>query len=339
MKNLSTIFLLLMATMASAQNILRVNNTVGVNAPYTTLAAAITAAGVNDIIMLESSATSYGSIVIAKKVTIVGPGYLLNENLGFQTTAIPATIRTMTLNAGAEGTSVSGVTFNVSAGGSGGDCLTINGVSNVTFANCYWTNSRMLLNGTANNLAFLGNYLTGVNAFPATYTGTIFANNYIAGIFGNTAASPFTVTNNVIGGNNSAMSGNEFLNCDVRNNIFTGTAPIFNGTASLFKNNVFVATGLNASVTADVTNMLGAVLANIFLGFAGNTTDTQWKLKAGSPAIGFGESGVDCGMYGGATPYRTSGIKTGQPTVTNFSSPASVPQNGTLNVKVSAKVN
>ncbi len=323
--------------MASAQNVLRVNNTAGVNAPFTTLAAAITAAGVNDIIMLESSVTSYGNIVIAKKVTIVGPGYLLNENLGFQTTAIPATIRTMTLNAGAEGTTVSGVTFHVTP--AGGDCLTINGVSNVTISNCYWVNTRMVLTGTANNLAFIGNYLTGVNAFTATYTGTIFTNNYIAGLIGNTAASPFTITNNVIGGNNGAMSGNELLNCDVRNNIFTGSAPIFNGTASLFKNNVFVATGLNASVTADGTNMLGAVLANIFLGFAGNTTDTQWKLKAGSPAIGFGESGVDCGMYGGATPYRTSGIKTGQPTVTNFSSPASVPQNGTLNVKVSAKVN
>jgi hypothetical protein len=337
MKNLSTIFLLLMATMASAQNILRVNNTAGVNAPFTTLAAAITAAGVNDIIMLESSVTSYGNIVIAKKVTIVGPGYLLNENLGFQTTAVPATIRAMTLNAGAEGTIVSGVTFSITAAG---DCLTINGVSNVTISNCYWTNSRILLTGTANNLAFIGNYLTGVNAFTATYTGTIFTNNYIVGSqFGNTAASPFTISNNVLVGNNGAASGCEILNCDVRNNIFTGTAPIFNGTGSLFKNNVFVAAGVNASVSLDGTNMLGAVLANIFLGLAGNTTDTQWKLKAGSPAIGFGEGGVDCGMYGGPAPYRTSGIQVGQPTITNFSSPSSIPQNGTINVKVSAKVN
>jgi hypothetical protein len=336
MKNLIILLLFLYSTLASAQAILRVNNTAGVNAPYTTLAAAVAAAGVNDIILLESSVTSYGNITIAKKVTIVGPGYLLNENLGFQTTAVPATIRAMTLNAGAEGTIVSGVTFSITASG---DCLRINGVSNVTIANCYWTNSRVLLTGTANNLAFIGNYMTAVDAFTATYTGTIFANNYITGIFGNTAASPFTVTNNVIGGNNGAASGNELLNCDVRNNIFTGTAPIFIGTGSLFKNNVFVAAGVNASVILDGSNMLGAVLANVFLGLAGNTTDTQWKLKVGSPAIGFGEGGVDCGMYGGPSPYRTSGIQVGQPTITNFSSPASVPQNGTINVKVSAKVN
>jgi hypothetical protein len=323
---------------ATAQNILRVNNTPGVNAPYTTLAAAITAAGVNDIIMLEGSSVSYGSVTIAKKVTIVGPGYLLNENLGLQATSLPATIRTMTLNAGAEGTSVSGVTFDVTAGGSGGNCLTINGVGNVAITNCYWVNSSIVLTGTANNLAFIGNYLTAVFAAAATYTGTIFTNNYI-GIFENTAASPFTVTNNVIERNNSAVTGNEFRNCDVRNNIFVSNAPIFNGTGSLFKNNVFVATALHASVIADGTNMLGAVLANIFLGSAGNTTDTRWKLKVGSPAIGFGESGVDCGMYGGGTPYRPSGIKVGQPTITNFSSPASIQQNILLNVKVSAKVN
>ena len=185
MKNLSIIFLLLIASMASAQNILRVNNTAGVNAPFTTLAAAITAAGVNDIIMLESSVTHYGSITIAKKVTIVGPGYLLNENLSFQTTAIPATIKNMTLNAGAEGTSVSGITFNVSAGGtSTGDCLTINGVSNVTISNCYWFNSRIVLTGTANNLAFIGNYLGlgGVNALrpliQAPFSQTIISTHF-----------------------------------------------------------------------------------------------------------------------------------------------------------------
>lgn len=75
------------------------------------------------------------------------------------------------------------------------------------------------------------------------------------------------------------------------------------------------------------------------MGLPGNTTDTQWRLKAGSPAIGAGIGGIDCGMYGGATPYKPSGIVTGQHTIYNLIVPATVIQNGTLNVKVSAKVN
>ena len=336
MKNILLLFLLLVGLTAQAQNVLRVNNTVGVNAPFTTLASAISAAGVNDIIMVEGSVVNYGVVTITKKVTLVGPGYFLNENLGLQASVIPASITSITLNAGSDGSSFSGLTLNGSAVT---DALTINGISNVVLSNCYLTD-RLVLTGTATNFAAIGNYFSNpINAFTATFTGSIFTNNFIVGNFVNVASSPFTVTNNVITGNNSAMSGNELINSDVRNNIFTGSAPIFNGTGSLFKNNVFAATGVAASVILDGTNMLSAVLANIFLGLAGNTTDTQWKLKSGSPAIGFGESGVDCGMYGGGTPYRISGIKVGQPTITNFSSPASIQQNILLNVKVSAKVN
>jgi hypothetical protein len=111
---------------------------------------------------------------------------------------------------------------------------------------------------------------------------------------------------------------------------------------SVIKNNVFTVTQASfasSGTPVDNTNVFSALTSNLFVGLTGNTTDTQWKLKTGSSAIGAGIDGVDCGMYGGNTPYRPSGIQLGQPTINSFTAPASVQQNGTLNVKVSAKVN
>ena len=45
-----------------------------------------------------------------------------------------------------------------------------------------------------------------------------------------------------------------------------------------------------------------------YSGSLGKSDDAKWMLKAGSPAIGAGVSGVDCGAFGGVTPYVLSGV-------------------------------
>lgn len=124
MKNLVIIFLLSTGLTAQAQNILRVNNGAGMNAPYTTLAAAVAAAGTNDIIMVEGSIVDYGSITINKKVTIVGPGYFLEENLNLQATPQTALVGAITLNNGAANSYFSGLVFTGQPG------ITVNRVTN-----------------------------------------------------------------------------------------------------------------------------------------------------------------------------------------------------------------
>ena len=52
-------------------------------------------------------------------------------------------------------------------------------------------------------------------------------------------------------------------------------------------------------------------MATVFVDYSGTlgkSDDAKWKLKAGSPAIGAGVSGVDCGVFGGVTPYVLSGV-------------------------------
>jgi hypothetical protein len=69
----------------------------------------------------------------------------------------------------------------------------------------------------------------------------------------------------------------------------------------------------------------------------GNSTDGQWQLKTGSPAIGAGLSGEDCGIFGGNTPYHLSGLPA-TPSIYLLSSPAA--SNGpTLPVTISVKTN
>lgn len=324
--------LLLCSFLSQAQNILRVNNNVGVNAPYTTISAAIAAAGVNDIIMVEGSILAYDNLTINKKVTIVGPGYFLLENLNLQGSPSSASLASVTFAAGSDGSSLYGL--NITGGIGTGDNVPNN---NITVSNCRI--GGLTLSGDSNNFFLSGCYILGNLVFSnlSEYTGAIVSNNYIAGFGQGSGTTLVTLTHNII-----AISISSSYNCDFYNNILIGQNSTSRYYNSIIKNNVFTTTQASlagAGSPVDGTNIFSALTTDLFIGLTGNTTDTQWKLKAGSPAIGAGISGVDCGMYGGNTPYRPSGIQSGQPTITNIVTPASVQQNGTLNVKVSAKVN
>jgi hypothetical protein len=323
--------LLLCSFLTQAQNILRVNNNVGVNAPYTTISAAIAAAGVNDIIMVEGSILAYDNITINKKVTIIGPGYFLLENLNLQGNPNPASLSTISVSTGADGSSFYGL--NVTGNISIANGVTVN---NIIIAHCRL--GAFTSSGSGNNYFISGCYITGNLIFSnlSNNTGVTLSNNYMGGFGQGSGTTLLILTQNVIG-----LGISQAFNCDIRNNIFMGSSFLsLNG--SVIKNNVFTVTQASfasSGAPVDNTNVFSATVGNLFNGLAGNTTDTQWILKPGSPASGVGIDGVDCGMYGGNTPYRPSGIQVGQPTINSFTAPASVQQNGTLNVKVSAKVN
>lgn len=198
---------LLVAFSSHAQNILRVNNTPGVNAPYTTLAAAITAAGVNDIILVEGSATSYGTHTITKKVTIIGPGYFLSENTGLQVTINHALVDNLDLNAGSGGSKISGLRF--STGG-----IYINGVSNIEVTNNHV--GVVFLTGAGSNILVRGNYM-GTFACNSTHTAVLVSNNYIS--------SQAVVNSGLVLFSNNTCNLNgttQLIGSVVQNNIFIG---------------------------------------------------------------------------------------------------------------------
>jgi len=78
-------------------------------------------------------------------------------------------------------------------------------------------------------------------------------------------------------------------------------------------------------------------MTTVFVGSTGQSTDGQWQLKEGSPAIGAGLSGEDCGMFGGNTPYHLSGLPN-IPSIYKLSMP-STSNGNTLPVTISVKTN
>jgi hypothetical protein len=93
-----------------------------------------------------------------------------------------------------------------------------------------------------------------------------------------------------------------------------GQIYIFDGYVqnNIFRGEVFVY-GSNNIVSNNVTDN-----GQVFVGTG--STDGQWQLKPGSPAIGAGVGGVDCGMFGGDSPYVLSGIPS-IPTIYFFNAP------------------
>jgi hypothetical protein len=96
--------------------------------------------------------------------------------------------------------------------------------------------------------------------------------------------------------------------------------------------NIFPSTG---------TNINNADGANTYAGNSNpsiSSNDGIWKLKTGSPAIGYAIDGTDCGAYGSNKPYVLSGI----PAIPNFyfASPQQVGTGGGgLNIHFKIKAN
>jgi hypothetical protein len=96
-------------------------------------------------------------------------------------------------------------------------------------------------------------------------------------------------------------------NSNLTNNImYVGS---LEGTGNLISNNI----SNQAQFGTANNNQANVVMSTVFVGAGtGISSDAQWKLKTGSPAIGAGygsttQTPIDAGMFGGVTAYVLSG--------------------------------
>ena len=300
----------------------RVNNNPGISADFADVQTANNNASVvaGDVLYIEGSATSYGSATVTKALTLIGPGYFLsgaNSNAGLQYNG--NTVSFGNLDIAANGITVMGINSYVRIYSS---------VDNVTFTRSgIYVESINTGGSGANwvfNKCFLGfNYSLPVENIQVT--NCIIANNFYIP----------NSTNGLIR-NNTFITGVTTSNSYISNNIFA-TNSTLSFTNCTIKNNLSVGNNLPA---AD-NNQVNIPYASLFVG--SGSTDGQYILAAGSPALGAGETinGVtpDAGAFGTADPYRLSGIPP-IPTIYSLTVPPSIPSSATsMTVSFSSRSN
>jgi len=116
-----------------------------------------------------------------------------------------------------------------------------------------------------------------------------------------------TITNNI------CQANQIIYNSTYRNNIATGPDGSFRDSFTFINTTVENNIGASLQYGTNNGNQSNMDMSTVFICWyscAGYSSDRRWKLKTGSPAIGGGYGGIDCGIYGGNTPYVLSGLPT-----------------------------
>lgn len=280
----------------------RVNNNDN-TANFQTLDAAMTSITAGDTLYLEGSSKVYFfTNKVTKKVTIIGPGYFLNENPNTLTSPLSAIIDTNTIYLGAEGITIEGVVFNKS--------IYIE-ANNVTVKRCQFGWMSFTKNGDnmIKNAAILQNYSFGRVVGGNAVTNSMIINNIFA-----ENTSVINGCHNTIIENNTCVSGfsiNGNSECTIKNNIINTLA---NNTNSVESNNY-------AAQTADFISPTGA------------STDGKWQLAANSQAMTAGSNGSQVGAFGGSSPYVLSGMP-GVPHIYEIEAPTTASKESGLNIVI-----
>ena len=294
-------------SMAQAK-ILRVNNTTGSGAPYSTVADALTAAAEGDTIMLDGSKTGYGNITITKKLVVLGPGYWRSENGITAQGESDAKLNTVRINGTAPGTILRGLTtgdINVNA-------------DNVVINRCHVTsdiNVKTSIDGHADNCIIHQNFIVGI----------------ISGYANNNFANYTQVTNNIFAGNNTNVV-RRLNEAYIAYNTFTIASVSYNFKQIVEISACRVEKNIRGIADEDIAG--NTYIDNYIPSsplFENHDTDLNVKNQEFTEDIAAAIAGK--GAFNGDDPYVISGIPAG-PVIQDLTVPASVEQGNNLNITI-----
>ncbi len=357
MKTISSLICIFVVVSVANATIHTVSNN-GFPAEYTNLTTAITAANPGDTLHIAGSNLSYGTITLAKSLTLMG-------EVAWPATGTSTWLDRLILNAGAEGTRIAGfqiwqnsvanaVEINcddvviercyigrtVSQGSSNGTVTVIGSHSDLTIRHCYITggagvnSSKIDLNNMnnvviANNVIHnggapgtneaAGNLLTNSSQSTVTISNNLFIHNYVTSPF---YALTSTVHSGVVINNifwgPQARIHNSVTGCVFNNNLQWQT----NGAALPLPNN---SGSGNLVVDPQFVNAPDRALTNTY----------DYDLQVGSPGHLTGSDGTDRGISGGGVPWPNNYGYPRVPRVTNISLVnGTIPEGGSLNTTV-----
>ncbi|MCK9280115.1 MAG: hypothetical protein M0P71_05805 [Melioribacteraceae bacterium] len=244
-----------------------------------------------DTLYIAGNPADYPAATITKKLVIIGTGYFFNDNgLYNGTTNVPATLESVTFEDGSEGSVITSCIIQH---------LKLNEKEILIKRNKI---SWIELTEYTASLIITQNYLDNISRDPGIFTlkNIVITNNYLwnleIGETNNTLVSNNTIGRGANGNyfvfhNNILFSPSAhyyvFIDCDVRNNIVCVSDPAFDPALG---------------------NLLDVNMDEVFISLTEGSQDARYHLRAGSPAIGAGINGVDCGMFGGDNSYQLSGL-------------------------------
>lgn len=332
MKRIITLFFFCLAFNSIAQTTIRVRST-------DNLQTIINNATAGSTLIVEAG--NYGNITVNKRLNFTGPGYFLTT--GTQATLGAAVLGSVTLNAGSDNTTMTGMYME--------GVLEIRS-SQVMITKCNISSFSLLpqnyapfSNNTQNSIknCFIRLGIGGGNAINTVsgnlncvVKGNIFQNGYIL-ISDYNSAVTGEISNNVFPSGNSFSLSNPASSIIFKNNILSSLSTNSGNLSNVsVEYNVFFSSMTGYSLSS--TNKLNIASNSLFIPSTGiSGTDKMYQLSTTSPAKGAGENGVDCGAFGGDEPYVLSGLPSG-PIVYELSVPTQVTPPSTLNIRVRARV-
>ncbi|MEM6723430.1 MAG: hypothetical protein AAF598_05285 [Bacteroidota bacterium] len=330
---LSFFMVCLLSNVANA-TVYRVNNSVTEQPGivYNQVTTAIAAASAGDTLYIEGSGTNYANFTVNKQLFIFGPGYFLSQNTGLQANPNVASTSQITIDNSGGGTKVSGMsTGNLFVGAP--NCVLERNYISGRLRLGYNTGQDVTNTVIKQNFfAYVGSSSTpAIDWADVVSRGSIFiANNIIekfislngsgaSGVFiNNTIRMAFT-------GWSVNTPGFQVVNNVITRGLFT------NNNNNSFFNNI----GNGTQFPAGNGNQQNVTETSV-IQFGIGSTDGQFQIVAAGPAEGAGQTGEDCGAFGGADSYRLSGISS-IPTIYELVAPSS--GSNSIDVTISTRSN
>jgi hypothetical protein len=287
MKSCASFVFALICTLVVFQataTVYRVNNIPGVDADYSTVASAISAASADDTLYIEGSYVSYGTVTLNKRLVLIGSGYFITSNDSTQAYPNSSRLDRLIISSTAAGSYITGIHVENTSSNSTTNPYSMVDVqaSNVSIVRCYFYQSA---SGTSGN--FSGSTLSiasNVNNVVVTQS-FIYQGRVTAGTTGcysvyalqiGSNCSGIVLANNIIklGSKGSvydnactqrAFSMAATSSANLVNNVFMGRLEVYN---SVFMNNIQII----GSATPSASFQQSSSYPNVVQNNIGNST-------------------------------------------------------------------
>lgn len=295
-------------------------------ADFRTLQDAHDNAQSGDVLHVIASSVSYGPLNLTKPLTIIGPGYLLDQNLEFTTAAPSARADGIVFSAGSSGSLITGLEI----------------VTNVYFATSNVTLKRNMIRGTVGHfwqhncsaLLILQNHVSGEMNFASGENSAVeIRGNYIGGTLNmSDAGDSGRIEYNVLIGevHSSVLTQHNLAASFIYG--YDDASITFNWASQSAQFTGSPTISDNHDWTPEIT------FADQFVGTG--SLDARWQLKSGEYGCvvwGTGYQGADPGMFSGPDPYVLSGLPS-VPLVIGIQAPSSASAASGLPVSVTIQV-